>query len=359
MPEGTVLPDVEQPVPAIPQGRSNRPHHLIEAVEHAPHYKGHGRPVPQAADCKDDEYIQIFPGSAPPGAAQGDVEVVPEPVGQGHMPPPPEFCNGPGKIGCVKVLTQGEAHAVGHTQGHVCVGGEITVDLKGKGHRRSHHLHCAKTLRRVKDGVNQHRQPVGQHHLLKSAPQEAHQSLPEPVPVEGVGLPELRGELCRPSDGAGHHLGEEGEKQGVEQEIPLDFRLAPPHVHDITHSLKEVEGDAHRQHKVQHRGRPTDSRSLEHTSRQRERKVDIFKKEEQDNINQQAQHQHPPLWVSPQGNSRPIGGQDYKEQQGEIDRLGTQIEKPACQQQPQVPHLPGQQKIAQRCYRKKAEEGQG
>ena len=276
MPEGTVLPDVEQPVPAIPQGRSNSPHHLIEAVKHAPHYKGHGRPVPQAADRKNDKYIQIFPGGTPPGAAQGDVQVVPEPVGQGHMPPPPEFCNGPGKIGCVKVLPQGEAHAVGHAQGHVGVGGEITVDLEGKGHRCSHHLHRAKGLRCPEDGVDQHRQSVSQHHFLKGTPQKAHQTLPELVPVKGVRFPELGGKLPRPTDGAGHYLGEEGEKQGMEQEISLGLRLAPPYVDYIAHGLEEVEGDTHRQHNVQYRHIPGNPHAVKNFSHHREGEVDIF-----------------------------------------------------------------------------------
>ena len=211
---------------------------------------------------------------------------------------------------------------MGHPQGHVGVGGEVAVDLEGKGHRRPHHLHRTEGLRRGENGVDQHRQPVGQHHFFKRPPQKAHQSLPELVPVKGVGLPELGGQLRRPADGAGHHLGEEGEKQGMEQKTPLDLRLAPPHIDHIAHGLEEIEGDAHRQHNVQHRCVPGNPHPLEEPRRQGDGKVNIFKEEEEHHVGQQAEDQHPPLFLPAQGDPRPIGGEDHKEQQGEIDWLG-------------------------------------
>ena len=142
------------------------------------------------------------------------------------MPPPPEFLNGAGDIGGAEILRQGEAHGPCRADGHVGVGGEVAVDLEGKGHGGGEDLQTAEGLRRGKHGAHQNGQPVGQHQLLERAPQEAEEPLPQVVPGEGAGPPQLGHELGRAGDGPGEQAGEEGEKQGIADKGALGLFLA-------------------------------------------------------------------------------------------------------------------------------------
>ena len=47
--------------------------------------------VPEAGAEPDDQDIPKRLDRAAPVTPQGDIQVLPEPAGQGHMPPPPEF----------------------------------------------------------------------------------------------------------------------------------------------------------------------------------------------------------------------------------------------------------------------------
>ena len=133
--------------------------------------------MPKAADGKDDEQVPILPPCAPAASPQGDVQVVPEPGGQGDVPPTPELRDGAGEVGGAEVLHQGEAHGLGRTHSHVRIGGEITVDLDGKGAGGQDDLERAVILWGGKHRVHHHRQPVCQHQLLKRPPEEAEQPL--------------------------------------------------------------------------------------------------------------------------------------------------------------------------------------
>ena len=69
-----------------------------------------------------------------PVAPQGDVDIVPEPGGQGDVPPPPEVGDGHRQVGMVKVFQEMETKHAAHADGHVTVAGEVEVDLQSVGH---------------------------------------------------------------------------------------------------------------------------------------------------------------------------------------------------------------------------------
>ena len=144
--------------------------HLIKPVEEPPGYKGQGGAVPQAADGKDDEEICIR--SHPPSAApaQRDIEVVPEPGGEGDVPAPPELPDGAGEVGRAEVFHQPETQHLGAAQGHIRVSGEVAVNLNGKGGGGRDDLEAAKLIRRGIYGGDQHAQAVGNDQLFKSTP---------------------------------------------------------------------------------------------------------------------------------------------------------------------------------------------
>ena len=75
-----------------------------QTVPHAPENEGPACPVPEAAEEKDDQFIQTFAQSSAASAAQGDVQVIPKPGGKGYVSSAPEIRNADSNIGILKIL---------------------------------------------------------------------------------------------------------------------------------------------------------------------------------------------------------------------------------------------------------------
>ena len=73
-------------------------------MPHAPENEGPVCAVPEAAEEKDDQFIQTFAQSSAASAAQGDVQVIPKPGGKGYVPSAPEIRNADSNIGILKIL---------------------------------------------------------------------------------------------------------------------------------------------------------------------------------------------------------------------------------------------------------------
>ena len=66
---------------------------LIYGMNESPCNKMPTCPMPQAADDKDDENVNILPQQAFAASAQRDIEIIRKPRGQGNMPSAPKlFC---------------------------------------------------------------------------------------------------------------------------------------------------------------------------------------------------------------------------------------------------------------------------
>ena len=72
----------------------------------APEEEGPVGPVPDPGEEPHHEEVEQMTSGADPVAPQGDVDVVPEPGGQGDVPAPPEVGDGDGQIGFVEILQE-------------------------------------------------------------------------------------------------------------------------------------------------------------------------------------------------------------------------------------------------------------
>ena len=86
---------------------------FLDEQEHAviepPEVEVPAGPVPEARERPDDEDIHALADLPAAVAAQGDVDVIPEPGGQGDVPAPPELGHALGDIGVIEVDAELEA----------------------------------------------------------------------------------------------------------------------------------------------------------------------------------------------------------------------------------------------------------
>ena len=107
-----ILQDGKQPVPQTPENKCPV------------------RPVPQTGGQKDDEFVEVRPQLAAVTASERDIKIVPEPGGQGDMPPSPEFLDRRGGIRIIEIFQEPEPEDPSHTDGHVAVPAEVKIDLQ-------------------------------------------------------------------------------------------------------------------------------------------------------------------------------------------------------------------------------------
>ena len=105
--------------------------HHKASVDRAPENKGPVRSMPQTACQKDDHDIDVGADPALAVAPQGDINVLGEKTGQGHVPSVPEFGDGQCLVGGVKIQGQVDVKHFSDTDGHVAVAAEVEVDLDG------------------------------------------------------------------------------------------------------------------------------------------------------------------------------------------------------------------------------------
>ena len=72
------------------EGPGDLPGDLVQAVKAAPDDIGKAGAVPQAADQENNQDVPVFPEFPFAASAEGNIQVIPEPGGQGDMPPAPE-----------------------------------------------------------------------------------------------------------------------------------------------------------------------------------------------------------------------------------------------------------------------------
>ena len=206
-------------------------------VPRAPEDEGPAGPVPQAAEQEDHGLIEALPGRAPPPASQGDVQVIPEPEGEGQVPPPPELGDGGGNVGVIEVLRGLKAEQRPQADGHVAVAGEVKVNLQGVGNRPQPGHPPVQAVPQGESGVDHRGGHFGNQGLLG----KAHGEAPEPLgrlPGGDPGAFQPLGELAEAGDGAGDRLGEEGEIEQHVGEAPGPGVFVPVDVDGGGHGFK-------------------------------------------------------------------------------------------------------------------------
>ena len=156
-------------------------------MDSTPDDEGPVGPVPEPGDEEDDEDVADGLGLGDAGSAEGDVEVVAEPGGEGDVPPPPELGDVAGEVGELEVGHQLEAEELGGADGDVGVPGEVAVDLEGEEDGAEDEGGAGEGLGVVEAHVDVGRAGVGDDDLLEHAPEdEAHAVAPLLI-SEGAG----------------------------------------------------------------------------------------------------------------------------------------------------------------------------
>ena len=103
-----------------------------DTVQAAPQQERPVGPVPDAGGQPDHRKVKHQTAFGfHPGAAHGEVDIIPEPAAQGNVPPPPEFRDGFGDVRVVEVFQESEAEHLTHADGHFRIAGKVEVDLQG------------------------------------------------------------------------------------------------------------------------------------------------------------------------------------------------------------------------------------
>ena len=93
-------------------------------------------------------------------------------------------------------------------------------------------------------------------------------------------LLELVEDVAGALDGAGHQLGEEGDEQGVVDEVLLRFHVFAVDVDGVAQGLEGVEGDAYGQEHVQQGHVQAQARGVNHVGQKACGKVVILEEEQ-------------------------------------------------------------------------------
>lgn len=232
------LQDHEQPVPHPPENESDR------------------GPVPYAGGQEDDEQVDIY--IARPAAPERNVQIIPEPLGQGHVPSPPELGDAPGDVRIVEVDLELEPEHFPESDGHLRITREVIEQLQGIADhaeprdRRIDHLRIF-----FHDQRDRLAEDICQEHLLRQADDEDLDPVRKLLHAVGPAV-QVRLDVMVPYDRPGDQLREHGYVQRQADQIPLNdplggiFRRIPVHVDHIGKPLECEKGDADGQRDVLH-----------------------------------------------------------------------------------------------------------
>ena len=249
--EGSHLPFGDDAGGVFPIGSAQEERDEEQGVDAAPDDEGPIGPVPEPGDEEDDEDVADGLGLGDAGSAEGDVEVVAEPGGEGDVPTPPELGDVAGEVGELEVGHQLEAEELGGADGDVGVPGEVPVDLEGEEDGAEDEGGAGERLGVVETHVDVGRTGVGDDDLLEHAPEdEAHAVAPLLV-GEGAGRGDLRQEVGGALDGPRDELGKEGDEGGEGDGVAGGLEVAAVDVDGVGEGLEGVEGDADGQDDLQ------------------------------------------------------------------------------------------------------------
>ena len=174
----------------------------------------------ERTDDRDGENDDVRAPCSVPVAAQRDVQVIPQPARQRHVPAAPELLGILRLVRGIEVLGQIETHEHGDTGGDVRVAGEIGIDLQGIAEQGGQVLEAGVQERIAEYPVAQvHGQIIGQDQLFDEAVQDPEHRDAEPAPAQVVGLVQLREKLRGTDDRTRHQLREKSQEETELQEI--------------------------------------------------------------------------------------------------------------------------------------------
>ena len=194
--------------------------------------------MPQAGEDKDDYDVQIMPPRRTAAAAEGKVDVIPEPAGHRDMPAPPEIIEAAGLKGGLEVLNQVIAQYAGRAQGNVTAAGEIHVQLHGKQHGGGGQVGAAHIGGIAVDHPDIEGQVVGNDHLFGVAPQHTERAARAAAVAEATAFLYLRAHLGVALNRAVNQSREKADKQRIVQRVQLHPAAPLVDVDGVTHRGK-------------------------------------------------------------------------------------------------------------------------
>ena len=87
--------------------------------------------MPEAGQQPDDHDVDDLSFQTMAVAAERNIDIVTEPVGQGHVPAPPEISDGAGNVRVIEVLKEIKAEHLAKTDCHIGIAAEVKIDLEG------------------------------------------------------------------------------------------------------------------------------------------------------------------------------------------------------------------------------------
>ena len=324
-----------------------------QAVQQA---KGHILPrsaVPQAGQDKNDHQVAAGAGQAAAAAAQGNVEVIPEPAGKRDMPAAPVFAHALGKVGVIEVFRQVQPEKAADADGHIAVAGKVKIQLHhvsqipqhqvggrhGGGGHRCHPL------------VDE-RQLVGNQGLFGEAENKALDAIAEAVDGNPAGFPagvQHGALLAVPHNRAGRPMPEEGEEHKEPQRAAGRFYPPGGYVHTVADGGEHIKADAQGQRRGEHRQQIGDQ-SVDGLGG----KACVFKKAQHTQVgkNQQRQQHLFGGKALQQQPAQPVQGRQ-PDQNRRAPQPGPGKEHQAEQAQHGVARKPGQQVVDSQRQRQK------
>ena len=164
--------------------------------------------MPEAGDGKDDHHVEIGPLQALPAAAQGDVDIVPEPLGEGNVPPVPEVLHGRGEIGTAEVVGDPDPEEAGYALCHADAGHKVRIELDAVEDAAQKDVGAGIEGGGAEDGIHHDPRLVGDHELEEKAPDDQADPLVKELIVVDRPFVELLSQLGVPGDRALDDLGE-------------------------------------------------------------------------------------------------------------------------------------------------------
>lgn len=99
----------------------------VNAIQKPPHHIGEAGTMPQAACEEHDDLVQILAEFTLSVAAEGNVQIIAEPVGEADMPAPPQFGKAVRGQRAAEIFHQADAEHLARADGDIRTGGKITV----------------------------------------------------------------------------------------------------------------------------------------------------------------------------------------------------------------------------------------
>src|SRR5215472_13615160 len=99
-------------------------------MPNAPEHERPARAMPEPAQQEHDHEVEITAQPAAPVAAEWNVEVVAEPVGERDVPAAPEFTHRFRDVWIVEVLEDAKPEHAHQPDGHVGIAREVEIDLQ-------------------------------------------------------------------------------------------------------------------------------------------------------------------------------------------------------------------------------------